>query len=102
MIFNSVKNYLKETNVQLGATYNVAKQSTDSYGKGIAAAARFMSAEEDEIGTLYLLLVPSILYSSPMLISAIASNRPLNDSAILKPLPHSEPSSQLRTHSLIP
>lgn len=46
-----VKDYLEETNVQLGASYDVAKQSTESYGKGLEAAAGFMSAARDEIGT---------------------------------------------------
>lgn len=47
-----MKNYLEETNVQLGASYDVAKQSTESYGKGLEAAARFMGAESDEIGII--------------------------------------------------
>lgn len=62
-----MKNYLEETNVQLGATYDVARQSTESYGKGQAAAAKFMGAENDEVG----MLPPSfsshllVLYSDP-------------------------------------
>ena len=46
-----MKDYLEETNVQLGATYDVAKQSTESYGRGLEAAAGFMGAASDEIGT---------------------------------------------------
>lgn len=46
-----MKDYLEETNVQLGASYNVAKQSTESYGMGLEAAAGFMGAASDEIGT---------------------------------------------------
>jgi len=49
-VLDRVKNYLEETNVQLGATYNVAKQSTESYDKGQEAAAKFMGAENDEVG----------------------------------------------------
>ena len=52
-----VKDYLEETNVQLGASYDVAKQSTESYGKGLEAAAGFMGAGSDEIGTADALLV---------------------------------------------
>ncbi|MCJ1460754.1 hypothetical protein MMC28_011136 [Mycoblastus sanguinarius] len=48
-VASSVKNYLEETNVQLGASYNVAQQSTESYGKGVEAAAKFMNADVDEI-----------------------------------------------------
>lgn len=44
-----VKDYLEETNVQLGASYDVAKQSTESYGRGVEAAAGFMGAASDEI-----------------------------------------------------
>lgn len=45
-----MKYYLEETNVQLGASYNVAKQSTESHDKGLEAAAGFMGADVDEIG----------------------------------------------------
>ncbi|KAL2051990.1 hypothetical protein ABVK25_007682 [Lepraria finkii] len=48
-VASSVKDYLEETNVQLGASYNVAKQSTDIQDKGLEAAAKFMGAEVDEV-----------------------------------------------------
>ena len=48
---HSIKSYLEETNVQLGATYNVAKQSTEIHEKGLAAAAAFVNAEPDEVGS---------------------------------------------------
>ncbi|KAL9071473.1 MAG: hypothetical protein Q9161_004190 [Pseudevernia consocians] len=48
-VASSVKDYLEETNVQLGASYDVAKQSTESYGRGLEAAAGFMGAASDEI-----------------------------------------------------
>ena len=46
-----IKSYLEETNVQLGASYNVAKQSTEIHERGLAAAAAFMNAEPDEVGS---------------------------------------------------
>lgn len=46
-----MKDYLEETNVQLGASYDIAKQSTESYKKGLEAAAGFLGAASDEIGT---------------------------------------------------
>ena len=49
-VTNSIRDYLEETNVQLGASYDVAKQSTESYDKGLQAAAGFMNAYVDEIG----------------------------------------------------
>ncbi len=56
-----VKNYLEETNVQLGASYNVAKQSTETFDKGMEAAARFVNADTHEIGTTYYSLCPGLL-----------------------------------------
>lgn len=44
-----MKDYLEETNVQLGASYDIAKQSTESYKKGLEAAAGFLGAASDEI-----------------------------------------------------
>lgn len=55
----SIRDYLEETNVQLGATYDVAKQSTDAYNKGLEAAARFLNAHPDEIGITILDACPS-------------------------------------------
>ena len=45
-----VREYLEETNVQLGASYNVAKQSTEAYDKGVQAAAGFLKVGVDEVG----------------------------------------------------
>ena len=58
-----MRNYLEETNVQLGASYDVAKQSTETYGRGLEAAAGFMGAANDEIGIVRLQLAdhPQIL-----------------------------------------
>lgn len=47
-----VKDYLEETNVQLGASYDIAKQSTESYARGLEAAAGFIGAASEEIGTI--------------------------------------------------
>ena len=48
---NSVRAYLLDTNVQLGASYKVSKQSTSLYEAGIHAAAQYVHARDDEIGT---------------------------------------------------
>ena len=42
--------YLTQNNVQLGATYRVGKLATARYDAGYAAAAKYINAEEDEIG----------------------------------------------------
>ena len=42
--------------MQLGASYDVAKQSTSTFEAGNAAAAAFMNANPDEIGTQLLML----------------------------------------------
>lgn len=49
-----IRNYLTYNNVQLGATYRVGKASTERYSEGFAAAAKFVNANEDEIGELLL------------------------------------------------
>lgn len=63
-----MRDYLEETNVQLGASYDVAKQSTESYRKGLEAAAGFMGAASDEIGMIasrlaYHLLLLTFLFA---------------------------------------
>ena len=45
-----IKDYLEETNVQLGASYNVAKQSTEAFEQGMQAAAAFISADVQDVG----------------------------------------------------
>ncbi|KAG8529897.1 uncharacterized protein KY384_005378 [Bacidia gigantensis] len=49
---DAVQDYLEESNVQLGASYNVAKQSTTIYNEGSAAAASYINASPDEIAVL--------------------------------------------------
>ncbi|KAI0013421.1 aminotransferase class-V [Xylariaceae sp. FL0662B] len=48
-VIESIRDYLSNTNVQLGATYRTGKISTLRYGDGIAAGARYINAEKDEI-----------------------------------------------------
>ena len=42
--------YLSGTNVQLGASYAVSKDSTSLYARGYEAAAHYINASTDEIG----------------------------------------------------
>ncbi|KAK3337083.1 pyridoxal phosphate-dependent transferase [Cercophora scortea] len=44
-----VKDYLLNTNVQLGATYSTGKEATRCYAEGYAAAAKYINASRDEI-----------------------------------------------------
>ncbi|KAL8917336.1 MAG: hypothetical protein Q9208_008006 [Pyrenodesmia sp. 3 TL-2023] len=46
---NSIRTYLEETNVQLGASYNVGQKATEKYDEGFKAAAEFMNADIDDI-----------------------------------------------------
>ncbi|KAL9051449.1 MAG: hypothetical protein Q9206_004703 [Seirophora lacunosa] len=46
---NSIRTYLEETNVQLGASYDVGQKATEKYNEGLQAAADFMNASVDEI-----------------------------------------------------
>ncbi|KAI4139860.1 MAG: hypothetical protein L6R39_006073 [Caloplaca ligustica] len=52
---NSIRTYLEETNVQLGASYNVGQKATEKYNQGLQAAADFLKANVDEIG-IYIYL----------------------------------------------
>ncbi|KAL8870646.1 MAG: hypothetical protein Q9174_003355 [Haloplaca sp. 1 TL-2023] len=53
---NSIRTYLEETNVQLGASYNVGQKATEKYNEGLHAAAEFLNAEDNEIGKLNISL----------------------------------------------
>lgn len=57
-VVDSICQYLTNNNVQLGATYRVGKLATDRYNDGFAAAAKYVNAQEDEIGTLPLFCDP--------------------------------------------
>ncbi|MCJ1266565.1 hypothetical protein MMC22_006450 [Lobaria immixta] len=48
-VISSITNYLQATNVQTGASYYVARQSTDLCQKGLEAAANFINANADDI-----------------------------------------------------
>ncbi|MCJ1483881.1 hypothetical protein MMC06_004049 [Schaereria dolodes] len=48
-VIDSVVKYLSETNVQLGGSYRVAKQSEALYDQGMQAAAKYINAGPDEI-----------------------------------------------------
>ena len=45
-----ISDYLSHTNVQLGATYTVGRESTELYTEGYKVAAKYMNAEPDEVG----------------------------------------------------
>ena len=48
-VIDSVSSYLSTTNVQLGAPYSVARQSTHKYTEGVAAAAKYVNAAPHEV-----------------------------------------------------
>lgn len=50
----SIRDYLINSNVQLGATYDVGKKATSRYEQGYQAAAKYINASREEIGTSHL------------------------------------------------
>ncbi|KAK0613046.1 cysteine desulfurase [Bombardia bombarda] len=48
-VADRVRDYLINTNVQLGASYAIAKKSTARHAEGYTAAAKYVNASEDEI-----------------------------------------------------
>lgn len=48
-VINSVRDYLTNTNVQLGASYAVSRDATAAYTTAYEAGARFINANVDEI-----------------------------------------------------
>ncbi|KAL8855909.1 MAG: hypothetical protein Q9178_007474 [Gyalolechia marmorata] len=46
---DSIRIYLEDTNVQLGASYNVGQKATQKYNQGLQAAADFINADLSEI-----------------------------------------------------
>ncbi|KAL9580275.1 MAG: hypothetical protein Q9212_004590, partial [Teloschistes hypoglaucus] len=46
---NSIRTYLEETNVQLGASYDIGQKATEKYNQGFKSAADFLNAGVDEI-----------------------------------------------------
>ncbi|KAK6334720.1 hypothetical protein TWF718_010167 [Orbilia javanica] len=49
VVIDSIKNYLSNTNVQLGASYVVGKQSNDLVAAGLLASAKFINADPGEV-----------------------------------------------------
>jgi selenocysteine lyase/cysteine desulfurase len=47
-----IRDYLLDSNVQLGATYDTGKLSTSRVNEGFEAGARYINAGKDEIGTM--------------------------------------------------
>jgi len=48
----SIKDYLSQTNVQMGSTYNVGLKSAAHYEAGYEAAARYINATTEQIGNI--------------------------------------------------
>ncbi|OLN95904.1 putative cysteine desulfurase [Colletotrichum chlorophyti] len=48
-VIDSIRDYLSQTNVQLGASYNVGQRSTALYNQGYEAGAKYINASPDEI-----------------------------------------------------
>ena len=86
-VSTAIKHYLEETNVQLGASYDVAKQSTAIYDQGLMAAASFINADPDEVGTLAL---PNLVYCR---LADRGSPRSLYNAALLQPISGLGPST---------
>ncbi|KAK1638224.1 aminotransferase class-V [Colletotrichum phormii] len=48
-VIESIRDYLTQSNVQLGASYKVGQKATASYGEGYQAGAKYINASPDEI-----------------------------------------------------
>ncbi|WQF85042.1 Putative aminotransferase class V domain, pyridoxal phosphate-dependent transferase, major [Colletotrichum destructivum] len=48
-VIDSIRDYLSQSNVQLGASYKVGQRATASYGEGYQAGAQYINASPDEI-----------------------------------------------------
>ncbi|KAJ4422664.1 hypothetical protein N0V82_002668 [Gnomoniopsis sp. IMI 355080] len=48
-VVDSIRDYLVDSNVQLGATYTVGKRASTSYENAYQAAAKYINASRDEI-----------------------------------------------------
>ncbi|KAF9870011.1 aminotransferase class-v [Colletotrichum karsti] len=48
-VIDTIRDYLSQTNVQLGASYKVGQRSTALYGDGYQAGAKYINASPDEI-----------------------------------------------------
>ncbi|KAK1598004.1 aminotransferase class-V [Colletotrichum navitas] len=48
-VIDSIRDYLSQTNVQLGASYRVGQQATAAYSEGYQAGAKYINASPDEV-----------------------------------------------------
>jgi len=99
VLYIRVKDYLSTTNVQLGATYRIGKQSTQKFDAGIKAASEYINASPDEIGTSvafdksFTCPVNPLINSSHIVLGA--STTQLFRNLSLSLLPNLPPSSEL-------
>ncbi|KAK3366955.1 pyridoxal phosphate-dependent transferase [Lasiosphaeria ovina] len=77
-----IRDYLLNTNVQLGASYATGKASTDRYDAGYAAAAAYVGASKDEI-----VLSPSTTQLFRNVSYALSSFQP-GDEVVISVLDH--------------
>lgn len=52
LIVESIRAYLLNTNVQLGATYKTSQVSTNAYTEAYKVAAGFINAQPEEVSAL--------------------------------------------------
>ncbi|KAL8846476.1 MAG: hypothetical protein Q9221_008442 [Calogaya cf. arnoldii] len=88
-----IRTYLEETNVQLGASYNIGQKATQKYSEGLQAAADFINADVSEIGTLHPLPPLSIIGPSTTqlyanLAQSFALSFPANAEVIISSVDH--------------
>ncbi|GJC99729.1 aminotransferase class-V [Colletotrichum higginsianum] len=57
-----IRDYLSQSNVQLGASYKVGQRATASYGEGYQAGAQYINASPDEIGRICFEATPEMLF----------------------------------------
>ncbi|KAK1980033.1 aminotransferase class-V [Colletotrichum cereale] len=69
-VIESIRDYLSQTNVQLGASYKVGQQATAAYGEGYQAGAKYINSSPDEVGrNWHFTLIPDVsgpLTSAPV------------------------------------
>ncbi|KAL8727209.1 MAG: hypothetical protein Q9181_005794, partial [Wetmoreana brouardii] len=73
---SSIQTYLEETNVQLGASYNIGQKASEKYNEGLSAAAEFLNANVDEI-----VIGPSTTQLFSNLAQSLALSLPADDDA---------------------
>ncbi|KAL8651753.1 MAG: hypothetical protein Q9226_004568 [Calogaya cf. arnoldii] len=80
---NSIRTYLEETNVQLGASYNIGQKATQKYNEGLRAAADFINADVSEI-----VIGPSTTQLYANLAQSFALSFPANAEIIISSIDH--------------